>query len=52
MQVARSYPTRPASVEATHAGAATQDQAKLIVGFLPERDRRRTSSTQLRPVAP
>ncbi|HEX3898895.1 MAG TPA: DUF222 domain-containing protein, partial [Mycobacteriales bacterium] len=36
MQVARSYPTRPAIVEAMLAGAATQDQAKLIVGFLPK----------------
>jgi hypothetical protein len=36
MHVARSYPTRPAIVEAMLAGEATQDQAKLIVGFLPK----------------
>ncbi|HEX3900059.1 MAG TPA: DUF222 domain-containing protein, partial [Mycobacteriales bacterium] len=36
LQVARSYPTRPAIVEAMLAGEATQDQAKVITSFLPK----------------
>jgi hypothetical protein len=36
LAVARSTVTRPALVEAMCAGAATQDQAKVILGFLPK----------------
>ncbi|HVW82303.1 MAG TPA: DUF222 domain-containing protein [Mycobacteriales bacterium] len=36
MQVARSYPTRPAIVDAMLAGEITQDHAKTIVAFLPK----------------
>ena len=36
LALARSSITRPAIVEAMLAGEATQDQAKLIVGFLPK----------------
>lgn len=36
LAVARSYPTRPAIVEAMLAGEATQDQAKVITAFLPK----------------
>jgi hypothetical protein len=36
LRVARSYASRPAIVEAMLAGAATQDQANLIVSFVPK----------------
>jgi hypothetical protein len=36
LAVARSYPTRPAIVEAMLAGEVTQDQAKVITSFLPK----------------
>ncbi|HVW81602.1 MAG TPA: DUF222 domain-containing protein [Mycobacteriales bacterium] len=36
LSVARTYPTRPAIVEAMLAGEATQDQAKVITSFLPK----------------
>jgi hypothetical protein len=36
LAVARTYPTRPAIVDAMLAGEATQDQAKVITTFLPK----------------